>query len=241
MGRQSIAAPRRELIVVSLLIAIFATYLSMGQQSVYARGNPPSVSHVLTNVNSLHGGNASLQVGATRSKVYRGLVPNVYGPDVYGLPPGGYNPVYGTSPIIFVHGIQIGSPIACTGSGGLWTNPLSYLQQWHGGLGSDTIGWQGPLYVVGYYNADVRCGSDAVGATGFQLSTYNNDWAPKCDGVGGPYQPSDIGTNNEPLEHIACELSWFTYNYFAVHGTSVKFVAHSMGGLVTISKACPAW
>lgn len=134
-----------------------------------------------------------------------------------------------------VHGIDENSAMSCTA--GEWGNPRGYLQAsgGHPGLGSDQIHWTGPIYLIGYYNGDWDC--DAY------ISTHNNphgnfSGASSCNGVskqgGGSVGNSDssVGTNAEPIEHIACELSWYIWDHFAQYGANVKIVAHSMGGLI---------
>lgn len=93
------------------------------------------------------------------------------------------------------------------------------------------IAQTGPLYTVGYYNNDSGCS--------MQLSTTGGDYgADACnnmtleDGTTISNSNSSVGTTNEPIEHIACELSWYVYRGFSSTGANVKIVAHSMGGLI---------
>ncbi|GEM_PF-1965790 len=236
-SKKSSSFPRHLTAAFAIICALTICLAGGLQQQVHAAGNPPS--HVLPStvggIDFLHGGNASFKHGVTRvkPKTKQGAVGNIV------CPPCGCNcnthAVYGTDPIVFIHGISYNSSITCTGSGGLWSNPISYLQNWHIGLGSDEILWTGQFYTVGYYDQDVRCGSDAQqGALGFQLSTRYNNWAPKCNGYGGTNNNDPtVGTNHEKLEHVSCEFAWFLWNSFSSAGINVKIVAHSMGGLIT--------
>ncbi len=144
------------------------------------------------------------------------------------------------NPIVFVHGLSPTSSIACRGSGGDFSNPINYLKTWsaipsnitgygrgHTGLNSgQTLVHQGTVTTVGYYGADRSC--DVQISTRF-ASPYTNN----CNNYPtGTYNNSpSVGTNDEPIEHVACELAWYVYNRWGSAGC-VEFVAHSMGGLV---------
>ena len=224
---------RRAVVVFAVILGLASSIAFSAYQPAHAAGNPPPNSNTAPagGTDNLHGTDHSLARDAHRNKA-RGVTS-----------PDGVTPLSSTitetAPIIFVHGINaestpggggFGGPgaAACTGAYGLWTNPTSYLSSLsHPGLGGDSIlpTSSSLLKTVGFYNRDVRCS--------FNLSTYNHAWVPACDGVAG-ISNSDpkVGTNNEPIEHVACELAWYIYTNWTSHGQNVKVVAHSMGGLI---------
>lgn len=217
--------------VVVIVIALVVP-LIFNDGTVYASGNPPVHVNPASSgsVDCLHGCHPGLKHGVTRNaKTYR-------------APNGQYitaSSVVGSDPIYMVHGLHptpVQNGFSCTA--GLWGPVQSYLQGTHPGLGSDTLRWSGPIYKVGYYNEDYNCD--------VYLSTYNNPHgnfpATKCDQVsvygfkGSPFNYSNVdptvGTNDEPIEHIACELAWQIWWNQSQWGQNVKIVAHSMGGLI---------
>jgi hypothetical protein len=221
---------RRMIVVFAVILGLTSSMAFSAQQAAHAAGNPPPNSNAAPagGTDNLHGTDHSLTRGAVRAKA-RGVTA-----------PDGVTPLASTisqqSPIIFVHGYSGasggssssgGGKITCEGSGGDFSNVLDYLD-WHNhhpGLGGDTITQTGGMYTVGYYRQDVRCD--------FNLWTYNHNWAPACNGAGGiSNSDARVGTNNEPLEHVACELAWYIYDNWSVNYTNAKVVAFSMGGLI---------
>ncbi|MBF6591410.1 MAG: hypothetical protein IVW57_12910 [Ktedonobacterales bacterium] len=117
-----------------------------------------------------------------------------------------------TWPIVFVHGFNSNSSVDC---GSTWNTASSYLQGYHT-FGSQTLHWTGPMLKVGFYTNDTNCG-------------YNiKSKAYRCTS----YYASNVGTNNESIRHLACELAWYIYDTYSVYGQNVQVVAHSMGGLI---------
>lgn len=111
----------------------------------------------------------------------------------------------------------------------------------HSGLNGDTIYWQGSLTTVGYYDKDYNC--DVM------ISTRTHSYTNSCNGYGGPgWDPNAVlwtsdpgygylanndyrvGSSDEPIGHIACELAWYLYNTFS--SVNVVLVTHSMGGVI---------
>lgn len=115
-------------------------------------------------------------------------------------------------PIIFVHGFNSSSVVDC---GSTWNTAESYLRGYHT-YGSQTLHWTGPMTEVGYYSRDTSCG--------YGLTSQS----AHCKG----YYDTGIGTNNESIRHIACELAWYVYSNYSAAGRNVQMVAHSMGGLI---------
>lgn len=211
--------------VIIILLVLIASLIA-NLETAHAAGKPPDKVHPApSDVNLLHGANPGLQRGAQRTthkvRTADGVIAS--------------STVTGTAPIIMVHGLNQSTSSGMSCTAGLWGNTHSYLQGTHPGLGSDTIHWTGALRMIGFYNGDWDC--DAY------ISTHNNphgnySGASSCNGVstqdGFSVGNSDasVGTNNEPIEHIACVLSWYIWNNYAQYGTNVKIVAHSMGGLI---------
>lgn len=113
-------------------------------------------------------------------------------------------------PTIFVHGFNSNTPQAIPGgcSGvSTWGTAEQFLRG---------KGWVGPFITVGYYSADALCDVD--------LRSYANN-CPNAN-----LNPSNIGTYNEPIDHIACELAWYINGTWSDQRLNV--VAHSMGGLI---------
>lgn len=97
----------------------------------------------------------------------------------------------------------------------------------HSGLGGDTIRYDGLIDTIGFYDNDVRCQHQINTRTG--PSYYN-----QCNGYGGPIytgnNDSSVGTTNEPIEHVACELAWYLYDRYG--SSNLNIVTHSLGGLI---------
>jgi len=120
-----------------------------------------------------------------------------------------------TYPILFIHGIDRNSAADCNGT---WGNALSYLAQAHT-LNDYNIQWSGPLTTLGYYQNDNSNCNDNLFYAG-----------PSSHCVG--YYDINVGTNDEPIEHLACELAWYIYTYYTSQGQSIDLVNYSMGGLI---------
>jgi hypothetical protein len=116
-------------------------------------------------------------------------------------------------PIVFVHGLsQNNSGVSCSGT---WGTAENYLRGSHS-VNGHNITWTGSLRTVGYYSNDTSCD--------LSLMSYSSH----CNG----YYSSGIGTNNESIRHLGCELAWYIYATWSQYGQSVQAVAHSMGGLI---------
>ena len=75
--------------------------------------------------------------------------------------------------------------------------------------------------VLGYYKGDTNC-------------TMLSSESSHCDYYlfSGANPSTLIGTNNEDVRHIGCELDWYIWDNYTSHGRAVRIVAHSMGGLI---------
>jgi Putative serine esterase (DUF676) len=116
-------------------------------------------------------------------------------------------------PIIFIHGFNSNSAVDCNAT---WNTAISYLQGHHS-FGSQTLHWTGSMVKVGFYNGDTNCSA-----------SVSSESSSHCHG----YYDSHIGTNNESIRHIACDLAWYLYDHYSSVGNNVQIVAHSMGGLI---------
>lgn len=217
--------------VLCLLLA--AT--SIGTPAALASGNPPS--NVVPN-SPMHKG-PKLDVGVTETPPGRSKCSKKIPCAQVSPPPSGGIGDYQTDPVLIIGGLKTTSTYSesCTA---YLANIRNYLQtpnhvaQWHPGVGTNHyVVDTGPIYMLGYYNSNVNC--DAY------LSTKDarSDPAPQCnnlvtaDGVTFSNSDSSVGTPNEPIEHIACELSWWIYNHYSSQANAnVKIVAHSMGGMI---------
>lgn len=141
-----------------------------------------------------------------------------------------------SDPILFVPGFNQYSQIDCNAT---WINTLNYLKtgsfplvgggRAHPGLGGDTLIWNGQLITIGLYNNNGLSNTHCTSPIATNTSTYFN----RCDGYPGGLSNSDswVGTNNEPIEHMACELAWYIADNYP--NQNIDIVAHSMGGIVT--------
>ncbi len=134
--------------------------------------------------------------------------------------------------VLFIHGISGGYGGGATDcyNGNEWQPALDFLfnHQWMPNA---------LTYMIGYYSGDTNCDVQLNDPT---YNPENNPPGggetytdrPRCNGFPNGYQNTDPsnGTNNEPLEHIACELAWYIWDNYAQHGYSLDLVAHSMGG-----------
>jgi hypothetical protein len=114
--------------------------------------------------------------------------------------------------ILFIHGFNSNSSVDC---GSTWNTAISYLQGTHSFNGQN-LHWTGGMDKLGFYTNDTSCTHN--------IKSESSD----CNG----YYSSGVGTNNESIRHLGCELAWYIYNTYSVHGTNVQIVAHSMGGLI---------
>lgn len=108
-------------------------------------------------------------------------------------------------PVLLVHGFNSQASVNCAGSA--FPHVPAYVA---------ANGWQGAIMTVGFYAKDTNCTVN--------LTTYQG----YCTRI----FPGNVGTINEDLRHVACELAWYIYNTLASHGDNVQMVAHSMGGLI---------
>src|SRR5262245_45142302 len=108
-------------VLFAVLAALWSSVALGSTNTAHAAGSPPDHS---TNLDKIHA-------------PYPGLNPH----GVSRLTNQGLTTITNNNPIIFIHGIYTVSGaedhITCTGSAGMWTNPLSYLSHNHSGLGSD--------------------------------------------------------------------------------------------------------
>ena len=141
------------------------------------------------------------------------------------------------TPLILLHGYEDSCENAFnalnstyTGNGPFATTTLAYLR---------AHGWT-TLLPMGYYNATVVSSngtsdrSSALCGPGTSPDTYLPDApgvASQCNAP-GTWDASTFGTVNDPIQHLACELAWFIFARYTVHGQPVAVLAHSMGGLL---------
>jgi hypothetical protein len=115
-------------------------------------------------------------------------------------------------PVVLVHGFSSTSSDDCQAE---FPQVKAYLAAHN---------WTGGVISVGYYSADTNCDTSIV------------NWSALHDPIDHcalDYEVAGMdGTNNEDLRHVACELDWYLYDNWWVHGWNVDLVAHSMGGLI---------
>lgn len=128
------------------------------------------------------------------------------------------------TPVIFVHGISgiLGS--TATDCQQEWGRAIKYLRQPPNG-----VGFTGPMVKIGYYTQDTNCTTN--------LSTPNSIGRSHCygyDSTDSSQTPDPaVGTNDESIRHIACELAWYLYIRYSQSQQNVHIVTYSMGGLIT--------
>src|SRR6185437_3420695 len=105
-------------------------------------------------------------------------------------------------PILFLHGFNSNSKVDC---GATWNTAISFLQGNHSFNGQN-LHWTGPMNKVGFYSADTSCNSNLTSE------------AYSCAG----YYSSGVGTNNESIRHLGCELAWYIFDNYSVYGRSVQ-------------------
>ncbi len=123
-----------------------------------------------------------------------------------------------TTPVLFVHGISSDN----TNCYEYWPKAELYLQ---GKPGHPGPRFTGPMDTLGYYKGDMNCTHN--------LYAPGSDWYNKCQSYLDGTSQQDIGTNNDSIRHLACELAWYIYDTYSQHGTNVQLVAYSLGGLIT--------
>jgi hypothetical protein len=74
---------------------------------------------------------------------------------------------------------------------------------------------------IGYYGDSTHVGDTNCDA-------YLQNYQSYCTSV----PTSAIGSNNEDLRHVGCELAWYIYENYTSVGLPVYVLAHSMGGLI---------
>lgn len=129
-----------------------------------------------------------------------------------------------SDPIILIHGFN--GDNNSTDCNADWGTAKSFIQ----GLSLPYIQWTGPIVELGYYSKDTNC----VNGSGqkVNLSTPNSDWRTHCVKYDGTKE-AQVGTNNESIRHIACELAWYLYDNYGQYGINVRIGAYSMGGLIS--------
>lgn len=115
--------------------------------------------------------------------------------------------------VLLIHGVSGSSKTDCTG---YWNNAQQYLRGTHA-VDGQQIHWTGTVLKIGYYAQDYNCD--------LYLSKIS---VPQCKG----YEDINLGTNNESIKHIACELAWYIYKNYTQLNHNVEVVGHSMGGLI---------
>lgn len=115
-------------------------------------------------------------------------------------------------PVVLIHGFTSASSDDCPQEFG---NLPQYLP---------LHAFTGPVISIGYYASDTNCTTSIVNWSATHDTT---------DHCALDYEiPGADGTNGEDLRHVACELDWYLWDNWWVHGWNVDIVAHSMGGLI---------
>ena len=119
-----------------------------------------------------------------------------------------------TNPILFIHGIDRKGAADCNAT---WSDALNLFSTGQSVNGLP-VQWSGPEVTLGYYKGDINC-------TG-TIKTFQLD----CKG----YYDTIVGTNNESIRHLGCELAWFIYTNYTTASTpqSVELAGYGMGGLI---------
>lgn len=167
----------------------------------------------------------------------------------YGALPGATTSVHaatrsGNDTILLLHGYGGNSQrVDCFGDGNNdgFLQAYSYLNQPHDVDGHKrSWGRVEDIRGIGYYKKDQGCDTNAnlatdTGNDGKKYSDHCSSYMP--DGM----KPEDVGTENESIYHISCELAWYIYEEFGVHNWNVEIVAHSMGGLIIRNTIYQVW
>lgn len=127
----------------------------------------------------------------------------------------------GNDTILLIHGFNgtgsNGNSAGFDCVNGYWGTVINYLGGTHNINGQNLTWNRKDFRTLGFYRGDSNC------------SDYLYNYASHCTG----YFDGGVGTNNEDIHHLACELSWYIYNNFGIHsGWNIEIVAHSMGGLI---------
>ncbi len=114
--------------------------------------------------------------------------------------------------ILFIHGFNDQASIDCNSST-MWGTAENFLR---------SQGFTGAMKALAFYNGDHDCFTTG----GQMISLQREAW--HCTN----YYAANIGTVNEDIRHLGCELAWFVWDHYAFNGHNVQIVAHSMGGLI---------
>lgn len=128
-------------------------------------------------------------------------------------------------PIIFIHSFD---PYHSTSDCSIWDRAKHLLQT------ATNPSLTGPMIKPGYYTNDIHC-DDGQGDT-INLSTAGAYSARShCYGdesTDSTQTPDpNVGTNDESIRHIACELAWYIYDTYSqerMHKTHKEAAGNSM-------------
>lgn len=159
-----------------------------------------------------------------------------------------------------VHGNVFNSPTPCPtyfDKAIPYLQNFSYLLS-----NGQVVHWTGAIKTIGYYFGDTNCSvnlADTDTLYGDKLTGWEFDAWKHCSTFTTKHQYQEassdhgsyfftydsnssedqtmqnrvqLGTNNDPIEHIACVLAWYIYDNYTVNGQNVDIVDHSMGGLI---------
>ena len=141
----------------------------------------------------------------------------------------------GADTILVIHGYNPDGRIDCFDDGDYdgFSQVRQYLKGTHDVDGQQRQwGRSSDIRGIGFYKNDSGCTVNLA---------YRD--APNCNG----YMPDgmnskDIGTPNESIYHISCELAWYIHDEFGTHpGWNIEIVAHSMGGLIIRNAIYQIW
>lgn len=155
-------------------------------------------------------------------------------------------------PVLFIHGFNGAANAGCNAYG--WDGVKQYAATSHTLNGTTPLQWNpDALKTVGFYSGDQapdyagNVGNDCDVNLNFSTSAAAVDARAKCASV--DFSQTWVGTSNESIKHLACELAWFIYDSYEAplpnagtnggfqcpagkYPCNVQIVAHSMGGLI---------
>src|SRR5437016_1395840 len=130
-------------------------------------------------------------------------------------------------PILFIHGFD---PYHSMSDCSIWDRAKHLMQA------ATNPSFTGPMIKPGYYTNDIHCDDGQGHTVNFSApGTYSaRSHCYGYDSTDSTQTPDpNVGTNDESIRHIACELAWYIYDTYSQYDTNVQIAAFSMGGLIT--------